>query len=500
MLELKNISKIFPGVQALKDVSLVFKEGEIHGLMGENGAGKSTLIKIICGITSADIGSIHLYNKRVNFKSFRDAVDHRLNIVNQEIQVVPECTVAEAVCLDRIEKFKKNGAIQWKAMHSTTKEYLHKVGIDIQTTEKVGKLDVAQKQLIQITKAISSNSKFLLFDEPTSSLTKHEAERLVNIIHDLKANGVGIIFVSHKIEEVLALCDKVSVLRDGNLITTLEKHEMTRENIVNAMIGRAELLSHRGFLDIKNEKVLEVCNVCEYGRFKDISFCLKKGEILGLYGLVGSGRTELMRLLIGERKLDSGNIYVNGKKVLIKSISDALEYYKIGYVTENRKEEGLILEASINDNISITIWERLTNIVRKINRKKESKAVIDIIDKLNIICTSKEASVKNLSGGNQQKVSIAKWLVADCDILIIDEPTVGVDIGAKEYIHKLIWELAKKEGKSIILISSDLPELISLSRRILVMMNNKICGEVNGLNENVYSYDQVSSMVGKYLI
>lgn len=499
MLELKNISKIFPGVKALDDVSLSFEPGEIHALMGENGAGKSTLMKIITGIYQPDLGDIYLDGEKVQMRNFRDAVAHDINMVSQEIQVIPESTVAENIVLDRINQFKKGMIVDWKKINTVAQEYLDVVGLTIAPTCKIDRLTAAQKQLIQIAKALSSNAKYILLDEPTSSLTTYESNNLIKIVKQLKEQGKAIIFVSHKIEEVLELCDRVSVLRDGKFVGSRSCQGISRQDIVTMMIGREEVTKSLGQLDISEEKVLEVKNLVSYGQFDNVSFELKKGEILGFYGLVGSGRTELVRTVIGVDKMDGGEILVKGKKAKITSIRDCIEKYKIGYVSENRKEEGLILDASVGTNISITVWNKLINKFRKISEKGEEVIVRRMVDKMEIKAPNIKSKVLNLSGGNQQKVSIGKWLAADCDILIIDEPTVGVDVGAKAHIHELIWNLAKKEGKSIILISSDMPELVRLSRRILVFRDKKITGEITELNDNNKDYTQVSGEIGEYL-
>lgn len=496
MLEMKHISKIFPGVRALDDVSLTFREGEIHALMGENGAGKSTFMKIITGIYHPDEGEMYLDGQKVEIKNFRDAVAHDINMVSQEIQVIPDATIAENIVLDRIDQFKKGMNIDWKRVNETAEKYLKIVGLDLSPTDKIEHLTAAQKQLTQIAKALSSNAKYILLDEPTSSLTSYESENLIKIVKRLKEQGVAVIFVSHKIEEVLELCDKVSVLRDGKYVGTKDCHGIERQDIVKMMIGREEAQEHLGFLDVKDEVVLEAKNITIYGQFDKVGFQLKKGEILGFYGLVGSGRTELARLLVGADKMDEGEVYIHGKKAEIKSVADSLDKYKIGYVTENRKEEGLLLDASVGYNTTITVWQRLINSFRKIDTKEDKKIAVSMSEKMKVKTPSLETKVGSLSGGNQQKVSIGKWLAANCDILIIDEPTVGVDVGAKKYIHDLIWELAKKEGKSIILISSDMPEMITLARRILVFKDQKITGEINNLNETVRSYEDVSGEIG----
>ena len=499
MLELKHISKLFPGVKALDNVSLSFSEGEIHALVGENGAGKSTLMKIITGIYQPDCGEIRLDGKSVEMKTFRDAIAHDINMVSQEIQIIPDFTVAENIVLDRIDQFRKGPAVDWKKINSTAQEYLNMVGLCIDPGCKTKGLTVAQKQLIQIARALSSKAKYILMDEPTSSLTSHESNTLMNIIRKLKANNVAVIFVSHKIEEVLEICDKVSVLRDGQYVGTLPCENLKRQDIVKLMIGREENLQHMGFLNVKDEKVLEVKNVCRYGQFDHVSFDLQRGEILGFYGLVGSGRTELARLLIGAEKMDEGEVLIMGQKTKIHSIKDSLNKYKFCYVTENRKEEGLILDFSVATNISITVWHTITNFLRKISPRQEKKIVGAMIDKMSIKTPTPQMKVGNLSGGNQQKVSIGKWLASDCDILIIDEPTIGVDIGAKRAIHDLIWRLAKEEGKSIILISSDMPEMIALARRILVFKDKKISGEIMNLNHEIVRYTDISEEIGRLM-
>lgn len=496
MLEMQHISKIFPGVRALDDVSLKFREGEIHALMGENGAGKSTFMKIITGIYHPDEGEMYLDGQKVEIKNFRDAVAHDINMVSQEIQVIPDATIAENIVLDRIDQFKKGMNIDWKRVNETAEKYLKIVGLDLSPTDKIEHLTAAQKQLTQIAKALSSNAKYILLDEPTSSLTAYESENLIKIVKRLKEQGVAVIFVSHKIEEVMELCDKVSVLRDGKYVGTKDCQGIERQDIVKMMIGREEAQEHLGFLDVKDEVVLEAKNITTYGQFDKVGLQLKKGEILGFYGLVGSGRTELARLLVGADKMDEGEVYIHGEKAEIKSVADSLDKYRIGYVTENRKEEGLLLDASVGYNTTITVWQRLINKFHKIDAKEDKKIAVSMSEKMKVKTPSLETKVGSLSGGNQQKVSIGKWLAANCDILIIDEPTVGVDVGAKKYIHDLIWELAEKEGKSIILISSDMPEMITLARRILVFKDQKIAGEINNLNETVRSYEDVSGEIG----
>jgi len=500
MMRLEGITKIFPGVKALDNVSIEFQSGEIHALLGENGAGKSTLIKIICGIFQPNEGRIMLNNKEVRFKDFKDAIKHEIAIVSQEIQVIPDASIAENIVLDKMDQFVEQGRINWKKINLFAKTYLEMVGLDLPPHIPIGNLTAAQKQLIQIAKGLSSQAKLLLLDEPTSSLTLKEADNLILLVKKLKEKGVAIVFVSHKIEEVLALCDKISVLRDGKYIGTRNCNELKKQDVIKMMIGRETEEKFLGHLDIDyTQKVLEVKGITQKGRFNEVSFDLYKGEILGFYGLVGSGRTELAKIILGVDHKDGGDIYVNGKKARILSMSDSLNKYRLGYVSENRKEEGLILNDTITSNISITIWNKIISpIMKRISLREEKNTATSMIDKLQIKTPSQKQHVKNLSGGNQQKVSIAKWLVAGCDILIIDEPSVGVDVGAKEYIHQLIWDLAKKENKSIIVISSDMPEIITLARRLLIFKENEIVGEVNQLNGNEYSYSHVSEQIGAY--
>ena len=501
MLKLKGVTKIFPGVKALDNVSIEFLPGEIHAIIGENGAGKSTLMKIICGIYKQDDGKIYLRDNEVRFNNYHDALDNDISLVYQEIEVVPESSISENIVLDKLKRFTHRGKVNWKEIDAYAKKYLELVELDLDPRTKVLDLSAAQKQLIQIARALSSRSKILLLDEPTSSLTQKEAENLFAVLRNLKDQGLAIIFISHKIEEVMSLCDKITVLRDGKNIGTKQNSvDLKEKEIIKMMIGRETENRFLGFLDITSKKVLEVKELSKKNKFNNISFDLYKGEILGFYGLIGSGRTEVAKAVIGEDIADSGEIYINEKKVKIKSVADSLYKYKMGYVTENRKEEGLILSFTVKSNIVITVWKKIVNKFFKfISIKKEVDIANDMVKKLHIKTTGIKQQVNNLSGGNQQKVSISKWIAAGCDILIIDEPTVGVDVGAKEYIHDLIWKLAKEEGKSIILISSDMPEIITLARRLIIFKEKEIVGEVLDLNKKEYDYNYVSKQIGQYL-
>jgi ribose transport system ATP-binding protein len=502
MLQVRNISKYFPGVTALDDVSAAFAPGEVHGIVGENGAGKSTLIKIICGIYTPDEGTILLDGQPMQLHSYKDALDHKINLVSQEIQVIPKSTVAENIMLDKLERHVRRGAIDWKQLNRDAQQYIDLVELNLPATTVVGGLSAAQKQLIMIARSLSSNARILIMDEPTSALTRHETQNLLQLLTRIKTGGVSVLFVSHKLEEVLEVADKVSVLRDGKLIGTRPSSGLTKPDIVRMMIGRDARTSSLGSLaGGSGEPVLEARHICQAGKFEDIGFTLHKGEILGFYGLVGSGRTELAQILLGVDRKDGGEVIINGSPAHIHSMADSLYKYRMGYVSENRKEKGLILGASIKTNIAITVWSRLRNRLGAIKLNEESAVAQQYMDALDVKATGPDQPVNRLSGGNQQKVSIAKWLAARCDILIVDEPTIGVDIGAKEYIHQLIWDLASQHQKSIILISSDMPEIINVARRILVFKDYRIVGEVrnDGGSGVQRSYDEVSHEIGSYL-
>jgi ribose transport system ATP-binding protein len=505
MLEVKNITKVFPGVRALSDVTCQFKEGEIHALLGENGAGKSTLMKVICGIYKQNEGEIFVDGEKAEFRKFEDALAHHISIVNQEIQVIPLASVAENIMLDKLKKYTdKLGRLHWKKLRADTKKYMDLLKLDMDPSTPAGGLSPAQKQMIAIAKALSSDAKYLVLDEPTSSLTLKEAGILFDRLRELKEAGVGLIFISHKLEEVIELCDVLTVLRDGKVTGSASVKGITKAEIIEMMIGRKTNDEYLGpLINIDSLPTLEVENLNQWPRFENVSFKAHAGEILGFYGLVGAGRTELCRAVIGDTKVDNAKIRIKGKEIKIKSFVDAVNKYGIGYVSENRKEEGLILSFDILQNISITILNQLTlGKFGPINIKKEKENVQDAVDTLDIKTPTLTQLALNLSGGNQQKVSIAKWLARKCDILFIDEPTVGVDVGAKEQIHKLIWELAKDYHKTIILISSDMPEMIKLARRILVFRENKIVAELNDINVPFPgpSTEDIAARIGEYLL
>jgi ribose transport system ATP-binding protein len=489
-LSIEAVSKSFPGVRALDGVSLDLKGGEIHALMGENGAGKSTLVKIITGVYRPDAGRLLLDGAPVAFSAPRDALKAGVSAVHQERNLIPRFSVGENILLERPPT--RQGLVDYAAVHREARRYLDLIDRSIDSRAEVRTLSVAQMQIVEIAKALSLEAKILILDEPTASITEHETAALFKLLHRLRADGVAIVFVSHKLEEVFAIADRVTVLRDGrNVAAGTPMAEMTRGRLVSLMIGREERVADLGERRIDtNSVVLEAQGVSTALGHRDISFALRRGEILGLYGLVGAGRSELARAILGSAKMTGGRLSIHGQPAQIRDMNEALTRYRIGYVSEDRKQEGLILSHSIKDNVAITIWARLAGLLGLINLSAETRAVLPFIRRLEVRTPSLGRPVAALSGGNQQKVSIAKWLAAEAEILIIDEPTVGIDIKTKTYLHELIGEIAR-EGASVLLISSDMAEMITLADRILVMHGFTLVGEV----ANDHRYDTTSKAI-----
>jgi ribose transport system ATP-binding protein len=500
-LALREITKNFPGVRAVDNVSLDFYPGKIHALMGENGAGKSTVMKIITGIYQPDSGEMSFHGKRLAPRSYRESLAMGIDIVHQEIQIVPDASVAENIMLDKLSLVSPGGRVNWRRLYEEAAVFMEEVGLHLPPSTVVRQLSAAYKQLIQIARALAARATVILLDEPTSSLSLNEADNLFKLLDGLKNRDVTLIYVSHKIEEVYRIADTISVMRDGKLIGTQTSSDLERRELVRMMIGRDLREQRIGPTEVNEKRVvLKVDALTKARKCRSISFELHEGEILGFYGLVGAGRTEFARVLIGEDQADSGSVYVNGKKAAINSVSDALFRYKIGYVTENRKEEGLFLDESVLTNLTLLVWKKMRHpLTRYISRKKEEEAAGKMVSGLSVRMRSLADLTANLSGGNQQKISIGRWLLADCDILIIDEPTVGVDVGSKEQIHQLIWNLARLERKAIILISSEMAEIIRLCSRILVFADQQIIGEVNRLGEEQRTYTKVRDEIGNLL-
>jgi len=489
-LTIDHAGKVFPSVRALDDVSFEIRAGEIHALMGENGAGKSTLIKIITGVYQPDAGGVLLDGKPVTFASPRDALSAGIGAVHQERNLIPRFSVGENILLEHLPT--KRGVVDYEEVHARARKVLDLLDRGIDTRAEVVSLSVAQMQIVEIAKALSLEAKVLLLDEPTASITDHEAAALFAVLRQLRDQGVAIVFVSHKLEEVLSLCDRVTVLRDGRIATAGEPiASVTRQRLVSLMIGREERVADIGerSQDMSNA-VLQLKGVATSAGHRDIDLSLHKGEILGLYGLVGAGRTELARSILGLEKITAGRIDVKGQPARIRSMNEALEKYRIGYVSEDRKAEGLILAYPIKANIAITIWRRIAGMLGLINPAAEAAAVAPFMQRLAIRAPSMDTLVGTLSGGNQQKASLAKWLAADTDILIIDEPTVGIDIKTKVEIHELIAQIAR-EGISVLLISSDMAEMITLADRVVVLHNFRAVGEI----ANDHQYETTSAAI-----
>ena len=472
VLQMKGVKKYFPGVKALDGVDFELKKGEIHALLGENGAGKSTLIKILTGIYSMTEGSIHIKGEEVHMKSVKDARENRIAAIHQEICLVPYISVARNIYLGR-ELRNKLGLMDDKTMEAETQKLLDQLGMDIDASKEVRQYSIAQQQLIEIAKALALDAEILLMDEPTSSLTEKEVTNLFETIRRLKDNGTSIIYISHRMEELFELSDRVTVLRDGQYIGTYVTQETTREELVAAMVGRQLTEFYVKDSVPQDEVYLEVKNLSRNGVFQDVSFTLRKGEILGVSGMVGAGRSEVARAIVGIDAKNGGEVLLEGKSLNIQKPIDAINA-GIVLIPENRKEEGLVLENSVRFNTTLAV---LKQFIRGIfwNRKKEEEIVDGHINSLKIRTPHQEQLILNLSGGNQQKVVIAKWLATEPKVLIMDEPTRGVDVGAKAEIYTIMNSLAK-QGISIIMISSDLPEIINMSDRVLVMREGKLAG------------------------
>ena len=496
VLELLEISKVFPGIKALDRVSLTLREGEVQALLGENGAGKSTLIKVITGVYRADEGTYRIRGVDAHVANPRQAFARGIGVVHQERSLVPTFTAGENVLLDRIVG-RAMQVVDRERIHRDARPYMDMVGLDIKPSHRVESLSPAQKQLIEIARALSMNTRILLLDEPTASISLNEADTLLQTINRLKLQGVSILYVTHKLEEVYEICDSVTVLRDGkNAGPTSPLSELDRDQLIARMIGRSHTnapLPARVLPD--RRPVLEASGLQSAHSPIPASFVLNKGEILGWYGLVGAGRTELARAIVASDRPTGGSLRINGTEVRIGSVTDALHRWRIGYVSENRQEEGLILAHPVSRNIAITVWNRLRQRFGLLDAGAERQTAETYRKALGIRMVSARQAVGNLSGGNQQKVSVAKWLASRPEILIFDEPTVGIDVGTKYELHQLIWNLAE-EGMSIILISSDMPEMVRLADRILVFRSNRIVGDL----ANDRDYDAMSRRIMERIV
>ena len=476
ILTMKGIDKSFPGVHALDHVDLEIRKGEVLALMGENGAGKSTLMKILTGVYSKDSGTITYEGKEVEFKNTREAQDAGVVIVHQELNMLGHLTVAQNLFIGR--EFKNGIKIDDKKMIEESKKLFQRLNVDIDPTETMANLTVGKQQMCEIAKAVSFDAKVIVFDEPSAALTEAEIEEMFKIIRDLKKKNIAMVYISHRMDEIKVITDRVTVMRDGTYVGTLITKDCTKEDIINMMVGRVIYEDPKTHSMVPKDApvVLKVEKLNAGKMVQNVSFELRKGEILGFSGLMGAGRTETARALFGADPKESGNIYINGKLVDIKSPEDAVNA-GIGYLSEDRKRYGCVVQKSVAENTTMaTMHEFMSGLF--INKKKEKEVAQKHVDALATKTPNVEQLVVNLSGGNQQKVVIAKWLTRNCDILIFDEPTRGIDVGAKNEIYKLMNKLAA-QGKSIIMISSEMTEILRMSDRIVVMCEGKKTGEID---------------------
>lgn len=469
---MKNISKSFSENQVLTEVDFEVRKGEIHALMGENGAGKSTLVKVLTGIHHRDSGIIKIKGKEVEFSNPKQAEEEGIVVIHQELNIIPYLTVAQNIYLGKEITYGKTGILNTDKMNKLAAKTLQQLGVtDIKPQDIAGELSVGKQQMVEIARALSTNAEVIIMDEPTSALTDREIEKLFNVIHSLKEQGVAFVYISHRMEEIFQICDRISILRDGNYIGTKYIADTSFEEVVKMMVGRE--LGER--YPVKNNKIGEVIfqveNLTINGLFERVNFEVREGEILGVSGLMGAGRTEVMEAIFGYRKKDSGTVKLNGKPLKTNHPINLIKE-KIGFITEDRKGKGLVLDSSIRENIALTNFEIISKF-GVIERSEERNLVEKLIRKLRVKASSIEQKAKTLSGGNQQKVVIAKWLGINPKVLILDEPTRGVDIGAKKEIYSIMNQLAKN-GVAIIMISSELPELLGVSDRIMVMHEGKV--------------------------
>lgn len=475
-IEMVGINKSFSKNKVLKDAEFYLESGEIHALMGENGAGKSTLMKILTGVYKKDSGKILVDGKSVEYKHPVEAEKSGIVFIHQELNVVPDLTVIENLFLGK-ELKNKFGILNEKLMKYEASEIFKVLGVEIDLDDVIGKLSIGKQQMVEIAKALMANAKVLIMDEPTAALTPRECNVLFDVVRHLREKGVSIVYISHRMEEIFELCDRITILRDGNYVGTKFIKQTTMDEIIKMMIGREITEKYPKIENELGDIVLKVENLTKKGMFENISFEVRKGEILGVSGLMGAGRSEIMNAIFGNIKVDEGKIIIDDNEVNIRSPRDAINF-GIGFVTEDRKNEGLILDNTIRENIALTNLDLISNKFGIIDSNKEIKTVEKDIEKFKIKCSSSEQICGGLSGGNQQKVVFAKWIDLNPKIFILDEPTRGVDVGSKKEIYNIINELISR-GVGIILVSSELPEVLGLSDRVLVINEGKVSGILN---------------------
>lgn len=475
ILELKDIGKKYGAVEVLRNIDFKLYPGEVHALMGENGAGKSTLSKIISGVIKKSQGAMYVNGESYEPENTDDAKAHGISIVHQEFNLIPVLSVAANIFLGK--EYRKGGILDERKHQAQAKELLEQLGLDIPVGIKVRDLSIAQQQMVEIAKCLSDGSQIIIMDEPSATLTLNETKQLFKIIESLKNKGVAFIYISHKMDEIFQISQKITVLRDGNEIGTFPTEDMTEDKLVSLMVGRqiSSMYNHENYTQA--ETVLKVSNLKAGKTVKDVSFSLKKGEVLGFGGLVGAGRSELMKMLFGELAFETGEIELFGNKINRPVIKKMIEAGFI-YLTENRKEEGLILTKTIRENITLSVMKEMLK-GGLISNAKEVEIADRMVKELDIKLNNINQRMTELSGGNQQKVVIAKWLATNPRILVLDEPTRGIDVGAKHEIYQVINRLCK-QGMSIIIISSEMPELIGMCDRVIIMAEGKITGELSG--------------------
>lgn len=475
LLKMEGISKAFSGVPALRNVRLEVKKGEVHALMGENGAGKSTLMRILSGIVQRDEGDISLEGRRIEIKSPKEALDLGISMIHQELNPVRAMTVAENIFLGKEPCYPFTGVVNRRKQGELTRELFREMDVAIHPDKKMAELSLAEMQLVEIVKAVSYQSRIIIMDEPTSAITGREVARLFEIIRGLKAKGIAIIYISHKMDEIFRISDTITVLRDGQYIETRPAGELDHDTLVKLMVGRkiSEMFPKRNVA--AGEVIFEVDGLTRRGLFENISFKVKKGEVFGVAGLMGAGRSEVMETVFGLRPADAGAIRIHGRNVRIKSPADGIRH-RIAFITEDRQLKGLNLTASVRDNVTLVSLKNLSLFGQILQFNKENAVVDSEIEKLRIKARHRNQIVRTLSGGNQQKVVLAKWLLTRPEIIILDEPTRGIDIGAKAEIYKIIAQLTE-QGSTVIMISSELEEILGMCDRVIVLYHGRITAE-----------------------
>jgi ABC-type sugar transport system ATPase subunit len=477
-IRLEHVSKTFPGVKALQDISFDIKRGEVHALLGENGAGKSTLIKVLAGTHEPDDGSaIYIEGEKVENLTPITAVKKGIAVTYQDFSLFSNLSVAENIAISTVLEEDRT-TVDWKKLRATAKKAIDRIGEDIDIDARLGSFSIAKQQLVAIARALVYDAKLIILDEPTSSLSASEVETLFKIIDDLKSKNISVLFICHKLEEVFRVAGRMTIMRDGQYMGTYETEEMDRQKVISLMVGRNVEFERKDNPALTSTPLFEVKNLSKKGNYAGISFTLHKGEILGITGLVGAGRTEMCETLFGVSRRDSGEVLLEGKPVDFKNTSEAMAA-GLAFVPESRQTEGLVLANTMEENVTLGMLDKLVSKLHIIDRKRRRKEALQYIEMLNVKPPYPDMQVSKLSGGNQQKVVVAKWVATKPRLLVIDEPTNGVDVGAKEEIHNILRDLAK-QGIGIIMVSSELPEILAVSDRILVMRRGRVVAEFEG--------------------